>query len=269
MEWVLFIVSGASMIYYILLVGFTDASWTTQMYWPVSILIFGVVGWILYEDSRLKKKRKNLLSLKVRTFLCTSSIVYLSLLSAFSLLIIFHAFRESDRSVDYLILIENGDVGTELTSGDYKALDRTMEYMRKDARTKVVLAGSSRFRVTAAEDMELQSEMKKYLLEHQIDEHRIITEEISSNFRQNIIYGYAYVLVDWYFSARGEQEEPRIGIIGDRVSTLRYQMMMERLGKEMEIIHFQESVLVWPARIIEELKLILHYHLEDAFEYGM
>lgn len=271
MEVVLFTVSGASLIYYIFLVGLTDASWTTQMYWPVTIVVFAILGFILHRDSMLKKQRKGLLSLAARTFICCSCVLYLSLIAAFAALVIFYAFRETDGQVDYLLLIENGDVGTELTRGDYKALDQAIAYMgeKKREKVKVVLAGSSRFRDTAAEDMELQSEMKKYLLKKQIEEKRIITEEISSNFRQNIMYGYAYVLVDWYFSGRGEQEEPMVGIITDRISSLRYQMMMKRLGKEMEIINFQESVLVWPARIIEELKMILHYHLEDAFEYGM
>lgn len=271
MEVVLFTVSGASLIYYILLITLTDFLWTTQIYWPVTALLFAILGWVLHWDSELKKQRKGFLTLEIRTFLCSSCVLYLSLIAAFVMLVIFHAFKESDGEADYLLLIENSDEGTDLTQADYRALDRVVAYMGEKNRetVKVVLVGSSRFRIAEAEDVEQQSEMKTYLLEQHIAEDRIITEEISSNPRQNIMYGYAYALVDWYFSGQGEQEEPKVGIVADLTSTLRYQLMADDLGKEMEAIHFQEPVLVWPARIMEELRLILRYHLEDAFEYEM
>lgn len=58
MEMVLFAVSGINVVYYLILVIFTDAAWMTQTYWPISAAIFLVIGLILRVDRKRKLEHK-------------------------------------------------------------------------------------------------------------------------------------------------------------------------------------------------------------------
>ena len=52
MELFLFVVSGIHVIYYAVLVLFTDATWMTQLYWPVSAAVFALIAQILRIDRK-------------------------------------------------------------------------------------------------------------------------------------------------------------------------------------------------------------------------
>lgn len=270
MEIILFAVSGVSMVYYVILLVFTDATWATQTYWPVSALIFALAALVLHVDRKRKLEHKKCLPLELRTVICTSCGLYFVMTGIFAALILSQIFAKNPENMDYLIFIENGDVEAALTQEDYNALNCTIDYMARHEDVVVVLAGCSRFRDMSVDETELQDLMKNYLLEHGIGEERIITEAISSNLRQNITYSYAYILVDWYGKNADQQEEPKVGIVAEPASIFRYQMLTNNLGdlsQNMDIISFQEPILVWPARIMEEIQLIIEYHLVDQFEW--
>lgn len=271
MEIVLFAVSGISAVYYVLLVLFTDLTWVTELYWMVSALVFAFVALLLRIDRKKKQQHKKFMPLGVRTFITTTCILYFALLGMCSVWIVSQAFSAKMQSheVDYLILIENGDVETSLNQHDYAFLDDTIDYMNAHEGTTIVLVGSSRFRDLEIDVDKLQNMMKDYLQQKGISEKRIITEEISNNLRQNIIYSYAYILVDWY-GMDAERGEPTIGLAAVPTSVCRYNMIIGSLGSlksNMDIIVFGEDVLSWPARVVEEVRLLIEYHLLDQFEY--
>ena len=56
MEIFLFVISGISMCYYVLLVVFTDVFWVTQLYWPVSAAVFTLTGLLLWVDRKRKQE---------------------------------------------------------------------------------------------------------------------------------------------------------------------------------------------------------------------
>ena len=267
MEIVLYVISGVNAIYYAALIIFTDAAWNTQLYWPVSSLVFAGIAVLLRIDRKRKREYKKCLPLELRTFICTSCALYCVILVIFSVLILSRSFSENPQDLDYLILIENGDVESALTQEDYNALNCTMEYMTEHEDVSVVLAGCSRYRDLSVNETELQDMMKNYLLQHGISEKRIITEEISSNLKQNIIYSYSYILMDWYGKSTDLDKEPVVGIVAEPVSIFRYRMILDNLNRDMEILAFPDPILCWPARIMEEIKLILNYHLINQFEW--
>lgn len=271
MELFLFVVSGFNMIYYVILVIFSDAAWMTQMYWPVSAIVFMLTGMILKSDRKRRQEHRRCMSLELRTAICTSCGLYFLLIVFFTAMIFSQAFSDTPVDVDYLIFIENGDVETTLTESDYNALHCTVAYMKDHEDTSVVLAGCSRFRDAQVDESGLQDMMKNYLIEQGISRDRIITEEISSNLRQNITYSYAYILVDWYGKDAERIAEPMVGVVAESVSVWRYRMIIGNLGnvsRHLEIISYHEPVLTWPARIMEEIRLIIRYHLINQFEYN-
>ena len=270
MELFLFVVSGIHVIYYAVLVLFTDATWMTQLYWPVSAAVFALIAQLLRIDRKRKQKRRRCMPLELRTVICTSCGLYFLLIGVFTVLIFSRGFSENPEDADYLIFIENGDVETSLTESDYNALSCTIDYMTRHENTSVVLAGCSRFRDLEVDENELQDLMKKYLTDQGISEDRIITEEISNNLRQNIMYSYAYILMDWYGDDAEREAEPTVGIVAEAASVFRYWMIVRNLGdvsRHMKIVSFHEPVLGWPARIVEEVQLIVRYHLINQFEY--
>lgn len=270
MEIFLFAVSGIHVIYYAVLVLFTDATWMTQLYWPVGAAVFMLIALILRVDRKRRQKHVRCMPLELRTVICTSCGLYFLLIGVFTVLIFSQGFSSNPEDADYLIFIENGDVETSLTESDYNALSCTIDYMTRHQNTSVVLAGCSRFRDLAVDENEIQDLMKKYLINHGIQSDRIITEEISNNLRQNIMYSYAYILMDWYGDDSAREAEPTVGIVAEAASVFRYRMIVRNLGdvsRHMEMISFHEPVLVWPARIVEEAQLIIKYHLINQFEY--
>lgn len=270
MEIFLFAVSGIHVIYYAVLVFFTDATWMTQLYWPVSAVIFVLIALFLRIDRKRKQKHVRGMSLELRTVICTSCGLYFLLMGIFTVLIFSQGFFDNPEDADYLIFIENGDVETSLTESDYNALSCTIDYMTRHENTSVVLAGCSRFRDLEVDENELQDLMKEYLIDQGISSDRIITEEISNNLRQNIMYSYAYILMDWYGDDSDREAEPMVGIVAEAASVFRYRMIVKNLGdvsRHLKIVSFHEPVLVWPARIVEEVQLIIKYHLINQFEY--
>ncbi len=269
MELFLFAVSGISMVYYVILVVFTDAAWMTQLYWPASAAILTLIGLVLRVDRKRKQEHKRCLPLELRTMLSASCGLYFLIIVLFTVMILFSGYSDGPEDVDYLIFIENGDVEAALTESDFEALDCTIGYMTEHEETSVVLAGCSRFRDMEVDENELRDLMKSYLTSHGIGEKRIITEEISNNLRQNIMYSYAYILVDWYGKDSDRELEPEVGVITSAASVFRYEMIINNLGsvsRHMNIISYREPVLAWPARIVEELRLTVQYHLINQFD---
>ena len=115
------------------------------------------------------------------------------------------------------------------------------------------------------DDEKVQEMMKKYLMEAGISNSRISTEEISSSIRQNIVYGYAYILVDWYRGQNTFEEtrNPVVAVLTEPAAALRYSIILQDMQREMKILTGKENLLAWPARIMEEIELIIRYHLDE------
>lgn len=270
MDFILFGVSGISLFYYIALVLLTDVSWMTQMYWPVSTAVFLLAAVILRIDRKRRQQNLLCMPLELRTVISTSFLLYLVLILCFSMVILLFSHPECENTADYLLMIENNDVETSLTEIDYDMLNRGIQYMNAHPETKIVLSGSSRFSELSVDDEKVQNLMRNYLIEAGISSSKIITEEISSSIRQNIVYGYAYILVDWYRTqdAYEENRSPVVAVITEPTAAFRYSMMLKDMQKDMKILTGREDILAWPARIMEEIKLIIRYHLAEQLEFS-
>lgn len=265
MDFILFGASGMSLLYYISLVLLTDASWLTQIYWPVSTVVFLLAAIILRIDRKRRQQDLLCMPLELRVAISTSFLLYMILIFCFSMAILLFSHPECVETADYLLMIENNDVETSLTEIDYDMLDRGIQYMNDHPETKIVLSGSSRFSEWDVDDEKVQDMMKKYLMEAGIGSSRIITEEISSSIRQNIVYGYAYILVDWYREQDTYEEDrnPVVAVITEPAAALRYSIMLKDMRRDMKILTGRENLLAWPARIMEEIELIIRYHLDE------
>ena len=265
MDFILFGASGMSLLYYISLVLLTDASWLTQIYWPVSTVVFLLAAIILRIDRKRRQQDLLCMPLELRVAISTSFLLYLILIFCFSMVILLFSHPECVDTADYLLMIENNDVETSLTEIDYDMLDMGIQYLNDHPETKIVLSGSSRFSDLDVDDEKVQDMMKKYLMTAGISNSRIITEEISSSIRQNIVYGYAYILVDWYRGQNTFEEtrNPVVAVLTEPAAALRYSIILQDMQREMKILTGKENLLAWPARIMEEIELIIRYHLDE------
>ena len=266
MEIFLFVMAFLKAFYYGILLLFTDTQPGTRLYWPVTALCLFFVGILLHIDKKRKAVHKRFLPLELRTFCVVSIAIYYIMLLIMAFWMLFAVYHTESADCDYLILAENDDTDYKLSEGDKAALDRVINYMTKHPETKVVLAGSSRFDLGELEETSILDLMIAYLGEHHISHARIMTERISNNIRQNINYSYAYIVVDWYSRTPNDYEmEPVVGFVMDTISLLRYRMIIGETGRNVEILTYADNALVLPARFIEELQLLLYYHLDAAF----
>lgn len=266
MEIILFTVSGINMIYYAVLMIFCDTAWMTQLYWPVSACIFILAGWILKIDRKRRRKKLSFLPIEVRTGICVSFGLYFFLAAGVALFILFNSFSvERAEGADYLLLSGNSSEIYDLSENEYSSLACIEDYLEEYDNTKVILVGRNRF-VIQEDNTDRHDLMEEYLIEQGIDEERIIKEKGSDNLRLNLHYGYLYIMLKWdYRENHSKLIEPEISIVADRLSVLRYQMILEREGWDMGIVPYWGDPLTIPARLVSEIRLLLETYLANQF----
>ena len=261
MEILLFVLAAFNISYYLLLVILTDMSWFIQIYWVVSALIFFALGMILRIDRKRFLQHKWHLPLELRTFISATFGLFCFLFIAAAVTVLLPRKTVDPEMIDYMVMIESADVTNRMTDSDFDSLDEMISVMNDHPDVRIVLAGANRYRDIEVDEGLVQNQMKNYLILSGISEDRIITENISDNLRQNIVYSYAYILVDWYSRGYTSEQSPKVVVVTDRVSVLRVQMALDRMGSSMGILSYPLGILTLPYRLVEEIRYDLAYYL--------
>jgi len=269
MEYVLFFVSGFQLIYFGLLIVFTDCIWTNQLYWPISAFVFLVLAIILREDTKEWKRFRHGMPIRVRAVLAYTSGLYLVVMCAFALLLTFAKFYSEDADYDYLILLESSGQTDALTEEDLFMLNAAIEYAQapEHSSCKLVLAAYNIQDQEGEYSEEIQYLMQDYLQEKGITEERLIVRKISNSLRKNIRNSYAYVMVDWFQKEQIEDVSPRVAIMASELSCLRYHLMIHNLGYHFSVFDYPESMIYWPSRVMAEFVETITCHLTNQYQY--
>ncbi len=96
--------------------------------------------------------------------------------------IIYHSQKEAKPGVKYLIVLGAQVRGDRITKSLKYRLDTAKEYLNANLETKVIVSGGQ----GPGENLSEAEAMSRYLVEHGIDESRIIMEGNSTNTVENI-----------------------------------------------------------------------------------
>lgn len=268
-EYVLFFASAFNMIYYGLLLVLTDSIWKEHLYWPISGLIFLVLGIFLWEDSKEWKRFRRGMSIRIRAVFAYTCGLYISLVLVFAICLMIARFYSDDDQWDYLILLESSGQTDTLTSEDIDMLNAAIDYVSKseNASCRLVLAAYNLQDQHGEYSEEIQYLMQDYLMKRGIAGDRMIIRKISNSLRKNIRNSYAYILVDWFQKEPLVDDEPEVAIMAASLSSLRYHLMLHNLGYHFAVYEYPEGILFWPSRIMAELVETISCHLTNQYQY--
>jgi uncharacterized SAM-binding protein YcdF (DUF218 family) len=117
----------------------------------------------------------------ILTFLAITGVCIFILIEG---LIIYHANKEADPNMDYLIVLGAQIRGTRITNSLSKRLKASEIYLKDNPLTLVIVSGGQ----GPGEDISEAEAMRDYLIENGISVNRIIMEDQSKNTVQNIQY---------------------------------------------------------------------------------
>ncbi|GAE89823.1 YdcF family protein [Acetivibrio straminisolvens] len=99
-------------------------------------------------------------------------------------LIISSSFTDKNVEVDYMVILGAGLKGDQITPTFRNRLDKGIEYLRANPELKVVVTGGQ----GPGEDLTEAEAMRRYLVNHGIEEDRIILEDRATSTNENMKY---------------------------------------------------------------------------------
>lgn len=179
-NFILLIIGIFSLIYYGVILSYAGRGSSFSWFWLFvgifCISMFLAIGYMI---------RRNIsLPTTIGYILTSLIIVGISIFVMIEGLIIYHANKEADPNMDYLIVLGAQIRGTRITNSLHKRLQASEAYLLDNPDTLVIVSGGQ----GPGEDIPEAEAMKRYLIENGIDEDRIIVEDQSRNTVQNIMY---------------------------------------------------------------------------------
>lgn len=179
LNFILLIIGIFSLIYYGVIVSYAGSGSSFSWFWLlvgiICLLIFALITYMIRKNISLPQSIPYLL-----TFLI---LVGLSIFILIEGLIIYHANKDADPNMDYLIVLGAQIRGTRITNSLRNRLEASEIYLKDNPDTLVIVSGGQ----GSGEDISEAEAMKRYLLDKGIAEDRIIVEEESKNTVQNIL----------------------------------------------------------------------------------
>lgn len=158
--------------------------------------------------SKIKTRIKTILTCIVMLFISYLSFIYIQ------------GRDQSDKKVDYVIVLGARLFGEDLSLTLYNRLNTALDYLEKNKNTKVIVSGGQGY----GEDIPEAHAMSRYLISKGIREDRIIIEDKSLNTLQNLKNSYEL--------ARVEKPESDISVLiaTNRYHVFRGKFLAERVG---------------------------------------
>lgn len=149
-----------------------------------------------------------------------SAILFLLSFFIIQSLIILTSNQKIDKDIDYVVIL-GARLYKDIPSPSLlERLKTSLIYLNKNKDTKVVVTGGQ----GVDEDIEEALAMKKYLVENNIDENRIIVEGKSTSTYENLKFALEKI------EEIDKREDLNILIVSNRYHLFRAKFLLKRLG---------------------------------------
>lgn len=169
-----------SLVYYGVIISYAGTGSSFSWFW----LVLGILCISIFAIMTFVAKHKIHIPKTVQYLFAFIVLAGLSIFLLIEGLIIYHAKREVDPNMDYLIVLGAQVRGTTITNSLYQRLKVANLYLNDNPKTLVIVSGGQ----GPGEDITEAMAMKNYLLENGIEEERILLEDQSTNTSENILY---------------------------------------------------------------------------------
>lgn len=157
---------------------------------------------------------------------------------------IIHAMlRKPEKNLDYVIVLGAQVKGTVPSRALCRRLEMAEKYLKENPATVAVLSGGQ----GSGEEITEAQCMKEYLMEHGIEENRLLIESDSATTEENLRFSAAVIARDVAVSGKkGESEIPvmqesesvalgkeqKVGILSNNFHVYRASLLAEKMGYE-------------------------------------
>lgn len=176
------------LVYYTVIICYAGTGASFSRFW----LSAGTFCVLLHILIRFMTVRKITLPQPVRYVICGLVLAGICIFAFIEGLIIYHAKSKADPGMDYLIALGAQIRGSRITKSLYKRLRAAEAYLKDNPETLVIVSGGQ----GPGEDISEAQAMKKFLLENNIDEKRILVEDRSTNTLENILFSKELIKKD-------------------------------------------------------------------------
>jgi uncharacterized SAM-binding protein YcdF (DUF218 family) len=170
-------VLGAGSVIYSLGTRFYGVTFSTFFMLAGIVLIAASIVTVFVKEKHINRIPK--------PFLIASKIVFIGVLTSFLViegLIIYHGSKKNSAEVDYLVVLGAGLWGETPSLTLRQRLEESHEFIKENPETKVIVSGG----MGPGETITEAEAMKRYLVQHGVDEKLIIKEDKSTNTKENL-----------------------------------------------------------------------------------
>jgi len=153
----------------------------------VGVLLPGIIGFILVLlgiNSEYRIVNLSLNSKRIGIFFKILFMVWILSFVIIESILIFSSRSEEKADVDYLMILGAGVHGKELSLTLLERMEKGITYLKDNPKVSVIVSGGR----GVGEEITEAEAMKRYLVDHGIEEYRIITEEKSTSTMENFKY---------------------------------------------------------------------------------
>lgn len=176
------------LIYYGVIISYAGTGSSFSWFW----LLVGILCICLFMLMRYMAKINVILPRPVRYLISFFALCGLCIFLLIEGMIIYHAKRDADTDMDYLIVLGAQVRGTRITNSLYRRLKASEIYLKENPETLVIVSGGQ----GPGEDITEAEAMKNFLLENGIESERILVEDKSTNTVENILYSKELITKD-------------------------------------------------------------------------
>lgn len=159
--------------------------------------------------------------------------------------VIFYSGVKTDiqEESDYIIVLGASVKGERPSLTLRRRIQKAEEYLDLHEDTKAILSGGQ----GPGEDITEAEAMRRYLVEHGIDENRLILEEQSTSTMENIKFSYQLIKNDY-----GNVTDVDVIVISSRFHLLRSQIIANKQGHEVKAIGSTTLIYLVPNYYLRE-----------------
>lgn len=188
LKYIILAIGILSLIYYGVIISYSGTGSSFSWFW----LLAGVFCTGLSLLMGFIASRNVSIPQPVRFVLIILVLLGISIFIFIEGLIVYHANKEPDPDMDYLIVLGAQIRGTHITNSLKKRLEASEVYLKDNPDTLVIVSGGQGL----GEDISEAEAMKNYLINHGVDEDRIIVENQSKNTVENILYSKRLITME-------------------------------------------------------------------------
>jgi uncharacterized SAM-binding protein YcdF (DUF218 family) len=168
------------LLYYVVIVAYVGFRTEFGWFWSFMGISSMLTAVLLQLLASLDIELPRIIAVPVAFILFLGFLVFL----AVEVAIIYHATVVPDDNADYVIVLGAQVRGRRITKSLKARLNTAIDYLSKNSDTMVIVSGGK----GQGEAISEAEAMKGYLVEHGIQEDRIIMESQSTNTYENIFY---------------------------------------------------------------------------------